>query len=99
MTFLNQREQRKKVWIIDDEVDMCLLLKTYFLRKNFLVYISHTVADAFSRMGAEKPDFVLLDGSQCKDPERTKAEIEQLIPGVKVIITGTGRSFKLIDYF
>ena len=96
---VDQPEERKKILLIDDEVDLCLLLKAYFLRKNFLVYIAHTVAEAFSRMGTEKPDIVFLDGSQCKDPEKIKAEIEQSVPGVKVITTGYDRLFKLTDHF
>ena len=35
--------QKKKVLIIDDEVDLCLLLKTYLNRRNYEVYCSHTL--------------------------------------------------------
>lgn len=35
----------KKVLIIDDEVDFCLLLKGYFLRKKGEVYIYHTLSE------------------------------------------------------
>jgi len=31
--------------IIDNEVDFCLLLKGYFLRKNGEVYIYHTLSE------------------------------------------------------
>jgi DNA-binding response OmpR family regulator len=52
---------RKKVLIIDDEVDLCLLMKTYFLRKNYEVYIAHTLADGISRLNEIIPDYLFID--------------------------------------
>jgi DNA-binding response OmpR family regulator len=53
--------QKKKVLIIDDEVDLCLLMKTYFLRKNYDVYIAHTLADGVSRLDEVRPDYLFID--------------------------------------
>lgn len=39
---------KTRVLIIDAEVDLCLLVKAYFLRKNYEVYIAHQVNDALS---------------------------------------------------
>src|SRR6476620_9202348 len=52
---------RKKVLIIDDEVDLCLLMKTYFLRKNSEVYIAHTLSDGISRLDELIPDYLFID--------------------------------------
>ena len=52
---------RKKVLIIDDEVDLCLLMKTYFLRKNYEVYIAHTLNDGLSRLNEITPDYLFID--------------------------------------
>ena len=52
---------RKKVLIIDDEVDLCLLMKTYFLRKNYEVYIAHTLNDGISRLNEIVPDYLFID--------------------------------------
>lgn len=52
---------RKKVLIIDDEVDLCLLMKTYFLRKNYEVYIAHTLGDGISRLDELIPDYLFID--------------------------------------
>ena len=52
---------RKKVLIIDDEVDLCLLMKTYFLRKNYEVYIAHTLSDGISRLNEINPDYLFID--------------------------------------
>ncbi|RYD58144.1 MAG: response regulator [Sphingobacteriales bacterium] len=54
---------RKKVLIIDDEIDLCLLLKGYFLRKNYEVYLSHTLTEGVSFMKTLQPDIVFLDNN------------------------------------
>ncbi|HVG42371.1 MAG TPA: response regulator [Chitinophagaceae bacterium] len=52
---------RKKVLIIDDEVDLCKLMKTYFLRKNYEVYTAHTLLDGMSRLSEISPDYLFID--------------------------------------
>jgi DNA-binding NtrC family response regulator len=52
---------RKKVLIIDDEVDLCLLMKSYFLRKNYEVYIAHTLNDGMTKLHEVTPDYLFID--------------------------------------
>ena len=48
--------------IIDDEVDLCLLMKNYFLRKkNYEVYIAHTLAEGINRLNQITPDYLFID--------------------------------------
>jgi len=54
---------RKKVLIIDDEIDLCHLLKSYFLRNHYEVYLSHTLEQGLSFLKALKPDIVFLDNN------------------------------------
>lgn len=54
---------RRKVLIIDDEIDLCLLLKSYFLRKNYEVYLSHTLEEGTSFLKTLQPDIVFLDNN------------------------------------
>jgi DNA-binding response OmpR family regulator len=53
----------KKVLIIDDEADFCLLIKNYFLRKNYEVFISHTLKEGMDFLEKEKPDLLFLDNN------------------------------------
>jgi DNA-binding NtrC family response regulator len=53
----------KRVLIIDDEIDLCLLLKSYLLRKNYEVYISYSLQDGLSRMEELRPAIVFLDNN------------------------------------
>lgn len=52
---------RKKVLIIDDEVDLCLLMKSYFLRKNYEVFIAHTLKDGMKLLNDITPDYLFID--------------------------------------
>ena len=54
---------KKKVLIIDDEVDLCLLLKTYLKRRNYDVYYSHTLKEGMSQFQEVVPDILFLDNN------------------------------------
>lgn len=49
--------------IIDDEKDFCLLLKTYFSRKNHEVYFANSLADGLQVLQNIHPDVVFLDNN------------------------------------
>ncbi|HEX8357878.1 MAG TPA: response regulator [Segetibacter sp.] len=54
---------RKKVLIIDDEVDFCLLMQFYLSKKNCDVSISHTLHDGLGLVHDKAPDIVILDNN------------------------------------
>ena len=53
----------KRVLIIDDETDFCLLIKSYFVKKNYEVFVSHTLRDGMDCLEKIKPDILLLDNN------------------------------------
>jgi DNA-binding response OmpR family regulator len=55
--------QKKKVLIIDDEVDLCLLMKTYLTRKNYEVYYYHTLKEGMEQVKNIEPDIIFLDNN------------------------------------
>lgn len=61
--YCESMKSRKKVLIIDDEVDLCLLLKTYLTRRNYDVYYSHTLADGLAQFQHIQPDILFLDNN------------------------------------
>lgn len=71
---------RKKMVIIDSEVDLCLLMKAYYLRKNYEVHILHDVDEAIVRVVQIQPDFIMLDSSLCNNPEAYIKKLKQLLP-------------------
>jgi len=50
-----------KVLIIDDEIDLCLLLKSYFQKRGFEVILSYSLLDGKEKIGEHKPDYLFLD--------------------------------------
>jgi DNA-binding response OmpR family regulator len=54
---------KKKVLIIDDEVDFCLLMQFYLTKKNCDVQISHTLRDGLGIVENNTPDIVILDNN------------------------------------
>lgn len=54
---------QKKVLIIDDEIDLCLLLRSYFHRNNYEVLLSHSLQDGLQKIKQEKPQIVFLDSN------------------------------------
>jgi two-component system, OmpR family, response regulator len=59
----NQTQSVKRVLVIDDETDFCLLMKSYFSRKNFEVHIFHTLAEGLKGLERIKPDIIFLDNN------------------------------------
>jgi two-component system OmpR family response regulator len=53
----------KKVLIIDDEVDFCLLMKQFLQKKDFKVEIAHTLAEGEEKMRRDNPDLIFLDNN------------------------------------
>ena len=53
----------KSVLIIDDETDFCLLMKNYFVRRNYEVYIYHTLEEGMKNLEKIKPDIIFLDNN------------------------------------
>ncbi|HND44334.1 MAG TPA: response regulator, partial [Cyclobacteriaceae bacterium] len=54
---------KKKVLIIDDEVDFGMLMKSFFKPKDFEVFVAHTIADGLQVLEDQKPDFLFLDNN------------------------------------
>ncbi|MGN6417234.1 MAG: response regulator [Pseudobacter sp.] len=53
----------KKILIIDDEQDLCALMKVYFSRKNYQVHYTHTLQDGVKEMQNLLPDILFLDNN------------------------------------
>lgn len=52
--------ERKKILYIDDEVDLCTLMRNYLRRKNYEVFIAHTAEDAIQCLNQVTPDIIFL---------------------------------------
>lgn len=53
----------KKILIVDDEIDLCLLLKTYLSSKKHDVHIAHSLSNGMALIEMVKPDILFLDNN------------------------------------
>jgi DNA-binding response OmpR family regulator len=53
----------KRVLIVDDEVDLCLLLKQFLTKKNYEVHIAHTLSEGLNTLERVRPDTLMLDNN------------------------------------
>ncbi len=52
-----------KVLMIDDEIDYCRILETFFRKKNYEVQLAFNLSDGLQLIGETKPDILLLDNN------------------------------------
>ncbi len=64
----------KKVLIIDDEVDLCTLLKNFFTKQHYEVVVSHKLSDGLREALDFLPDIIFLDNNLPDSQGWTKAE-------------------------
>ncbi len=54
---------KKRILIIDDEMELCTLLERHLTRKNYEVHVSHSLDDARKNFTSLLPDIVLADNN------------------------------------
>lgn len=77
----------KKLLIIDDDMDMCLLLERFFTRHQFEVKLTHSGKKALEELERNRPDAILCDfrlGDT--DGKELLIQIKKITPEVPVII-------------
>ena len=52
-----------KILIIDDEIDLCFLLKDYFVRTGFDVWVAHSLSEGKTMMDLHQPAILFLDNN------------------------------------
>lgn len=52
----------KKILVIDDEIDICNMLKEYLTMENYLVYTATDGIDALKQVSCQ-PDLILQSGN------------------------------------
>ncbi len=59
--FIPSIKMQKRVLIIDDEVDLCLLVRKHLNNKGHIVYVAHTLEDGMKKLSSLVPDTLILD--------------------------------------
>lgn len=79
---------RSKVLLIEDEVDLCLLMRQYFLRKNYEVFIAHTATDGISRAAALQPQYIIASCDLPDGAYRLKEGLQKVAPNAEIHMLG-----------
>src|SRR6185295_17721119 len=53
----------KRVLIVDDEVDLCMVLKQFLTKRNYEVHVAHTLSEGMDLLNNLKPDTLMLDNN------------------------------------
>ena len=77
----------KKILIIDDEKDLCLLLKGYLTKHHHEVTVANNLFDGLSKAMEIKPDVVFLDNNLPDGHGWDKAAwFQNQFPGMHIIL-------------
>ena len=91
--------KRKRVIIIDDEVDFCLLMQFYLSKKNCEVSFSHTLRDGLGMVHNKLPDIVILDNNLPDGLGWPAAKnILEAAPGVHLFLISANKIGSKADY-
>ncbi len=52
-----------KILIIDDEIDYSMLLRNYFTKKNYEVFVAYRLYDGLDKLQQLQPDILFLDNN------------------------------------
>jgi DNA-binding response OmpR family regulator len=80
-----------KILVVDNEMDICNFVKSFFELRGFKVVTALNGDDAVASASAERPDLVILDVKMRAENEGLEAlpKIKALLPSAKVImVTG-----------
>ena len=53
--------QREKILVVDDDKNICELLRIYLEKEGYVVVMAHNGLDAVNTFNTDNPDLVLLD--------------------------------------
>ena len=53
----------KKVLVIDDEIDLCLMIRQFLEKKQYHVHIAHNLSDGMNSLREVQPDALILDNN------------------------------------
>ena len=98
MGSLFQNITGRKVTLIEDEVDVCLVLKAYLMRKECKVQICHTIQTAFREMGDFAPEIVVVNPDYYDDRKVLIQKILTVSPSVVLIVSGRYMIYSNADF-
>ena len=77
-----------KLMVVDNEMDICNFLKSFFGLRGYEVATALNADEAMIKIAEQKPDLIILDVNMRREGEGLEylPQIKQKFPGIKVII-------------
>ena len=86
--------QKEKILVVDDEKNICDLLRMYLEKEGYSVVIAYTGLDAVNMFASENPDLVLLDVMMPQlDGWQVCREIRKTSDVPVIMLTAKGETF------
>jgi two-component system, OmpR family, response regulator len=63
ISFLKIKMSKKRILIVDDESDYCMIMKSYFRDKNYDVHLAYNLSDGLQLLDSLQPDILFLDNN------------------------------------
>jgi CheY-like chemotaxis protein len=54
---------KPKILIVDDEIDQCFIIKSYFQSRNYDVFMEQSLKEGIESLKKNNPDILLLDNN------------------------------------
>src|SRR3989344_6698163 len=83
--------KQPKLMVVDDEIDICNFVKSFFEMRGFKVTTALNGDEAMSKLLQDRPDIVILDVKMRREAEGLEylPKIKQALPTAKVMmVTG-----------
>ena len=84
----------KKILIVDDEADFCMIMKNYFIKKGYTVSLASTLQEGISKLKELRPDILFLDNNL---PDGngwdSLGQIVEIIPQIKAYLVSAHRNY------
>jgi DNA-binding response OmpR family regulator len=83
----------KKILIVDDEADFCMIMKSYFIKKGYTVSLASTLQEGLSKLKEERPDILFLDNNLPDGNGWDSVEkIVEIIPQIRAFLISAHRN-------
>ncbi len=102
-------EDKKRLLVVDDEVEICSFVSLFFEQRGFAVWKAYDGDEAVKVAQDQKPDVVLLDVKMKSDDDgfETLPKLKKILPESKILmVTGVedpasvvrGKKLGAVDY-
>ena len=84
---------KQKILIVDDEMDFCMIMKGFFIKKGYDVFVAFTLQEGLAALKENRPDILFLDNN-LPDGQGWDAldEFVEIIPQIRTFLVSAHRN-------